>query len=79
MDNTPGAQDQYRRDDLGRPIADDGYPLSGMAKIQEIVALSGLSRSTVYGMLDVELPTQYFGRCRRVPWPNVRRVFLDPK
>ena len=66
-------------DDRGRPVADDGYPIAGPAKISEAVAVSTLSRSAVYAMLDSVLPTKKFGRSRRVDWADIRRVFLDAK
>lgn len=66
-------------DDHGRPVAADGYPVAGPAKISEAVAVSTLSRSSVYAMLDSVLPTKKFGRSRRVDWADIRRVFFGPK
>ena len=66
-------------DDRGRPVAADGYPIAGPAKISEAVAVSTLSRSAVYGMLDSALPTKKFGRSRRVDWADIRRVFFGPR
>jgi hypothetical protein len=68
----------FRRDDKGRPIAADGWPISGMACIPEVVAASGLGRSKVYSMLDREIPPRRFGRSLRVEWAVVRRLFLEP-
>ena len=62
-----------------RPTAEDGYPISGLAKIAEVVVASGLSRSKVYSMLMTgELPSVSFGKSRRVPWSAVRAMFLSP-
>lgn len=65
------------RDERGRPIASDGWPLSGMARVDEVVRASGLSRSKVYNMLRAgDLQSATFGKSRRVPWAEVRRLFL---
>lgn len=62
-----------------RPTAEDGYPISGLAKIGEVVVASGLSRSKVYAMLSSgELPSLRFGKSRRVAWQVVRELFLTP-
>ena len=66
-------------DNHGRPVAADGYPVAGPAKISEVIAVSTLSRSAVYAMLDNDLPTKYFGRSRRVDWADIRRKFFWPK
>lgn len=61
-----------------RPVAADGWPLSGLASIHELIAVSGLSRSKLYDLIRTgELKTKNFGRARRVPWSEARRVFLD--
>jgi len=61
-----------------RPVAADGWPLSGLASIHELIAVSGLSRSKIYDLIRAgELRTKVFGRARRVPWSEVRRVFLS--
>lgn len=70
---------ELRRDERGRPIAEDGYPISGLATLPEVAAASGLSRSKLYTMLDREIPTRRFGRSLRVEWAVVRRLFLAPR
>lgn len=61
-----------------RPMAADGWPASGLATIHELVSLSGLSRSKIYSLIRAgELRTKTFGRARRVPWAEARRVFLS--
>lgn len=63
--------------EFSRPVAADGWPSAGLAKIQEVVLASGLSRSKIYAMLGTgELPSVRFGKSRRVPWPVVRERFL---
>ena len=76
MSATIEAKAEFRRDDKGRPIAEDGWPISGLASIPEAIAVSGLSRSKVYGMLDREIPTRRYGRSRRIEWTVLRRLFL---
>lgn len=67
-----------RRDEKGRVIASDGWPLSGLATVDEAVAVSGLSHSTIYNMLTRgDLESQRFGRSRRIPWRVIRENFLD--
>ncbi|MFO1000878.1 MAG: hypothetical protein U0936_11090 [Planctomycetaceae bacterium] len=44
----------FRRDEKGRPIAADGYPLTGLASVAEVVAATGLSRSQIYAMIHAE-------------------------
>lgn len=69
----------FRRDDHGRPIADDGYPLTGNARVCEVAMAAGIAQSSVYLMIARgELPTQRFGRAIRVPWSVVRERFLTP-
>lgn len=66
-------------DEQGRPIAADGYPVSGLAKISDLVAVTGVSRSKIYQyMTDGTIPSVSFGRSRRVQWPVIRRMFLTP-
>jgi len=63
--------------EIQKPLAADGWPVSGMAQIDEVCAASSLSRSKVYSMLTSgELPSVRFGRSRRVSWATVRRMFL---
>lgn len=77
MSATLDAKAEFLRDDKGRAILSDGYPAAGLATIDEVVSISGLSRSKVYSMLDREIPTRRFGRSRRVEWAAVRRMFLS--
>lgn len=68
------------RDEKGRPLAEDGWPMSGLAQVREIAAASSLSTSTIYQMIsDGSLPSRPFGRARRVEWAVVRRLFLTPQ
>jgi excisionase family DNA binding protein len=74
MSQTP----EIFRDERGRPCAADGWPISGLATVQEVVSVSGLAASTVYQMLSSgELESRQFGRSRRIPWAAVRTMFLD--
>ncbi len=67
---------EFRRDDKGRPIAEDGWPKAGLAHAKEAAAYSSHAISTIYAMIaSGELPSQSFGRSRRVPWVEVRRKF----
>jgi len=66
-----------KRDERGRPIAEDGYPLGGNATIAETAAASGLSASKIYLMINRgELRAQRHGRSVRVPWQAVREQFF---
>ena len=68
--------DELKRDEKGRPIADDGYPMNGMAHITEAIAFSGLSRSKLYSMMKAgELPTRQYGRTTRISWKVLREFF----
>ena len=65
--------DSINRDELGRPIADAGYPISGMASVSEVATVSGLCIGQIYKMIHAgELDSQRFGRAVRVPWASVR-------
>lgn len=65
-----------RRDEKGRPVAEDGYPRGGMAKADEIASFGDIGLSTAYALIaSGELPSQAFGRSRRVPWASVRQFF----
>jgi len=65
------------RDERGRVLAKDGYPTAGMGSITEVVAISGLSRSMIYLMINRgELETKRFGKARRVTWASIRSAFL---
>lgn len=69
----------FRRDEHGRPIAEDGWPISGNAKVSEAAVAGALSESKVYLMISRgELPTQRFGRSVRIPWSVVRERLLNP-
>ena len=73
-------QDQQRmRDESGRLLADDGYPVGGMAKVSEAATAGSLAQSTVYKMIeDGELESKRFGRAVRIPWTALRKKgFLD--
>ncbi len=66
-------KNNLRRDEKGRPIAADGYPLTGLASVAEVVAATGLSRSQIYAMIQRgDLATKRFGRSVRVPWQLLR-------
>ena len=69
---------EIQRDERGRVIAADGWPVSGLATISEAMAVSGLSRSKVYSMLSKgELESRTFGKSRRIPWPILRETFMS--
>lgn len=69
--------DSVTRDDVGRLLAADGFPLGGLATVREVVAATSLSRSKIYAMIDAgEIPVRHFGRSIRVPWSCVRAQFL---
>jgi len=66
------------RDEKGRPVAADGWPIDGCANVREVVAVSSLSRSKIYELMTSgTLPTVCFGKSRRVRWSDVRRLFLS--
>ena len=68
------------QDSKGRPVATDGYPVSGLATAKEVATVTGLSLSSIYGMITSgKLPSRPFGRSRRVEWIVVRRMFLSPQ
>ncbi len=65
------------RDDSGRLLASDGYPIGGLAKIHEICVATGISKSKIFDLIDTgELPSRRFGRTVRVLWTEVRAVFF---
>ena len=67
-----------QRDEKGRVIAPDGWPVSGCATITEAIAVSSLSRSKLYNMIDAgELETKRFGKSRRITWASIRQTFLS--
>ena len=71
------AQD-LRRDDRGRVVARDGYPLAGLATIDEATAISRMSRSYIYGMIGRgDLDAKRFGRSCRITWASIRAAFLE--
>lgn len=66
-----------RKDERGRPIADDGYPLAGLASVREVANASALSVGAIYLMINSgELESRRFGRSVRVPWQAVRETFF---
>lgn len=71
------SEDTMKRDEYGRPIADDGYPIAGLGTINEAVAVSRLSRSQIYNMINAgTLVAMRFGRSRRITWQSIREKFL---
>jgi excisionase family DNA binding protein len=67
--------ESIQTDDRGRPIAADGYPISGLATVDEAAAAMALSRSQIYAMIQRgELQAKRFGRACRVPWSAVREL-----
>jgi len=68
------------RDDSGRLLAPDGYPVGGMATVREAKAASGLSDSKLYAMIEAdEIESRRYGRSVRIPWTAVRAAFLEPR
>ncbi len=66
------------RDEKGRVLAPDGYPTAGLASITEAMAVSGLSRSMLYLLINRDvLETKRFGKARRVTWASIRQNFLS--
>lgn len=62
-------------DATGRPVAADGWPVAGLARIDEARLYLGLSRSKLYSMLQQGLlSSQTFGKARRIRWAELRRV-----
>lgn len=71
------ATEILRRDELGRPIAEDGYPSGGLAGVSEIARACSLSPGLIYKMINSgELEARRFGRAMRVPWQAVRDAGL---
>ena len=69
---------EVSRDERGRVTAPDGYPTAGLASITEAIAVSGLSRSMIYIMINRgELETKRFGKSRRITWASIRKAFLS--
>ena len=67
----------FARDEFGRPIAADGYPIAGSCDIAEAVVISKLSRSKIYAMIaSGELQVRRHGRSRRITWQSIREAFL---
>lgn len=78
MTTTMDETQVLRRDEQGRVVADDGYPVVGLATIAEAVTISGLSRSHIYSLLSRgELVAKRFGRSRRITWASLRAAFLE--
>lgn len=71
-------QNEQKRDESGRLLADDGYPVAGNAKVTEAAAVGSVSVGMIYKMInDGDLEARRFGRAVRISWPEVRRVFLE--
>ena len=69
---------EIRRDEKGRPIADDGYPIGGLATVDDAVTISGLGRSHIYSLMARgQLEVRRFGRSRRITWASLRAAFLE--
>ncbi len=69
---------EIQRDEKGRVLAPDGWPVSGCATVNEGMAVSSLSRSKLYDMIAAgELETKRFGKSRRITWASLRKVFLS--
>jgi hypothetical protein len=64
------------RDDSGRAVAADGWPVGGNARVREVAAYSGLSKGEIYARINSgELESRRFGKAICVPWKVVRRTF----
>ncbi|MEO2030444.1 MAG: hypothetical protein ABGZ35_00005 [Planctomycetaceae bacterium] len=69
---------EIRRDEKGRVIAPDGYPLAGLATANEGMAVSSLSRAEFHKpMRDGRIPSRMYGRIRRIQWAMLRRLLLE--
>ena len=69
--------EHIRRDERGRPIGEDNYPISGLASVSEVALVSGLSVGLIYKMIHAgELEVRRFGRSVRVPWASLRESGL---
>lgn len=78
MTTTTDETQALRRDERGRAIAEDSYPIGGLATIAEAEVASGLSRSKLYQMIQRgELETRRFGRACRITWASIRTNFLQ--
>lgn len=74
---TVNEPDELRRDEQGRLLAADGWPVSGLAHVKTIAAIADMSKSAIYQMIsNGTLESKPFGRARRVPWSVVREKFL---
>ncbi len=72
------AETDIKRDEKGRVLAPDGYPIAGCATFREGKAVSGLSISKLYNMAAKgELETVCFGKSRRITWASLRKTFLS--
>ena len=68
---------EVRRDERGRIVGEDGYPLAGLATTAEAVAISGLSRSHIYALIARgQLEVRRYGRSHRITWQSLRQAFL---
>jgi len=64
-----------QKDNAGRPVAADGWPVAGLAKVDEARLFLALSRSKLYELLrSGALASQTFGKSRRIRWAELRRV-----
>jgi len=71
------AEAEIQRDEKGRILHPDGWPLSGCATIAEAMAVSSLSRSKIYLMITQhDLEAKKFGKARRITWQSLRKAFL---
>jgi excisionase family DNA binding protein len=69
----PDDMKEIRRDEKGRPIAEDGYPTAGLATIEEAAMASSLSREMMYKLASAgQLECRRFGRSLRIPWAALR-------
>ncbi len=69
--------EKMKRDEQGRPVADDGYPTGGLASISEVATASSLSIAMIYKMISGgELECRRIGRSVRIPWSAVREAGL---
>ena len=47
----------------------------GLARVREATQFLGLSKSKVYLMMDAgEITYVKIGKCRRIPWPELRKL-----
>lgn len=69
--------EKIMRDEDGRPVAEDGYPMGGLASISEVATASSLSVAMIYKMISGgDLECRRIGRSVRIPWSAVREAGL---